>query len=243
MRLANNYFFDLQLINFSTKSSVFFLILIVFISCQNSDTASKSVDVENDTSQVKNEKVALLNDTSVHFLWRENVYDDGIKDSINTIILNESYIKKIPDSHKAAIGYIATFIGNECWWDGAMNEDRSNLKCQILTALDLGYQCSDRHIDFIKKWFSNDDKVLEEIEQCPLIPYTATIQNTFDIIDIIQKKDTLELSFAVTQMNMRESVITSYTEKDIFKIHQNEVFLISKEMSEFEKDQMTIGEK
>jgi len=43
------------------------------------------------------------------------------------------------DQEKAAIGYVYTSIGNECWWDAEANDDRSNLDCKIITALGLVY--------------------------------------------------------------------------------------------------------
>ena len=67
------------------------------------------------------------------------------------------------------------------------------------------------------------------------------MQNTFDTIVIKRMQDTLEISFAVTQMNMREGINTKYTENNIFKVNQNGLNLISKEMSEFVKSKMTIG--
>ena len=91
------------------------------------------------------------------------------------------------DPEKAALGCIATFIGSECWWDGETNNDRTNLDCKIITALGLGYQCSDEHLLFLRKWFSTDKEVLSKLEtsNCPTTPYTATSQNTFDEIKLI----------------------------------------------------------
>jgi hypothetical protein len=79
-------------------------------------------------------------------------------------------------------------------WDGEYKSDRSNLKCKILNALDLGYQCSQTHLGFLKKWFRIDEKVLKRLEDCSTIPSTSTVQNTFDKIQITQKIKILLLS-------------------------------------------------
>ncbi len=223
------------------NNACFLLIVVLFSSCQNSSPPPIEQERSENVQLVESIDFEILRDTSVHFLWRENVYDDEIQDSVNSIVINESYVKIISPSEKAALAYVSTFIGNDCWWDGAMNEERSNLKCTILTALNLGYQCSDGHLGLIRKWFSRDKTVLNEIVNCPTIPYTSTMQNTFEAIDIKRMQDTLEIFFAVTQMNMREGINTKYTENNIFKVNQNGLNLISKEMSEFVKSKMTIG--
>src|SRR3569832_142073 len=79
----------------------------------------------------------MVNDTTVKFLWRANKYNEELKDTFNSIFINEAYCKTISDAERAALGYVATFIGNECWWDGEATDERSNLKCVILTALNL----------------------------------------------------------------------------------------------------------
>ena len=68
-------------------------------------------------------------------------------------MLNQDYIKTMTDPEKAALGYVATFVGNDCWWDGEANEEKSNLDCKIITTLGLGYQCSNEHLGFLRKWF------------------------------------------------------------------------------------------
>lgn len=130
---------------------------------------------------------------------------------------------------------MATFIGNECWWDGKSktNVDRSNLKCKILTSLNLGYQCSDKHLGFLHQWFRNDKKVLEELEDCPTTPYTSTTQDTFDEIILTVKGDTISVWFKANGVNMREQKYWSWTEIDYFKLNDSELQLIKKVESNY----------
>ena len=224
------------------KKVFFIVFLFSIISCQNEKEKTKiSSDLQRESNDQPDAIENVSRDTIVTFLWRENIYDESIKDSISTIVINKDFCESIHDSEKAALAYIATFIGSECWWDGSMNEDRSNLQCEIHKALNLGYQCSKKHLGIIEKWFSGDKDVLDEIQNCPIIPHTATVQNTFDKIDLNRIGDTIEISFAVTQINTREALSTEYTEKNIFIIQGDQITLHKKEMSEFKKKTMVIG--
>ena len=129
-------------------------------------------------------KPLKLTDKKVKFLWREFLYDKEFSKEINTIILNKNYIKSISEPEKAALAYTATFIGNGCGWDGKADGSTGNLKCKILTALDLGYQCSVQHLGFLRDWFRNDHKILKELENCTTTPDGATVQDTFDEIHL-----------------------------------------------------------
>ena len=211
--------------------------MIVFLAAcgQSSSNAENNSLVMADTTRSTTEVTAplpfLLPDTTIKFLWRENRYHEEYKDSVSYIVINEDYCKIIPDQCKAAIGYVATFVGNECWWDGNANNDRSNLKCKILTALNLGYQCSDTHLGYLKHWFKGDEKSIKELEfeNCPTTPYTSTIQDTFDEITLIVKGDEIQVHFKATAMNTREQSTSSWIETDYFQYSKEHIRLINKE--------------
>lgn len=179
----------------------------------------------------KNLKTLQLKDKKIKFLWRETKYNDELKTEINSIILNENYIKTISEPEKAALAYIATFVGNECEWDGNANENRSNLKCKILWALGLGYQCSYNHLNFVKTWFRHEKEILKELENCPTTPDGATIQDTFDEINLEVKNNRITLFFKASGINMREGKSWTWTEKHIFDFKENELRLVKKEIS------------
>ncbi len=167
----------------------------------------------------------------VKFLWRKIQYDKDLKTNINTIYLNENYIKTISEPEKVALAYVATFIGNECSWDGKADENRSNLKCKILDALDLGYQCSSKHLDFLRFWFRNDKEILKELENCPTTPDGATIQDTFDEINLEVNGNKIIISFKANGINMREENSWNWSEKHFFESKKNELILLKKEIS------------
>lgn len=181
----------------------------------------------------------------VQFLWRAEKFDEKLNQSFNSIFINKPFSNSISNQEKAALGYVATFIGNECWWDGKANENRSNLKCEILTALDLGYQCSDKHLNFLRKWFSKDAVALKKLESCRTMPYTATVQTTFDEITIFTDKDNkiITVNYKVLGMNIRESKNWSWAQTDTFKYDLENITLINSQKSELTKENIEINEK
>jgi len=177
----------------------------------------------------------LSENKQVKFLWLADKFDQELNLEVKSIFINESFCSSISNQEKAALGYVATFIGNECWWDGEKpNEDRSNLKCKILTALNLGYQCSDKHYGFLKSWFSKDTVVLKKLERCVSMPFTATIQTTFDEITLFTDKDnkTITVNYKTYRINVRESSRKAWTQTDIFNYDLNSITLISSEKSD-----------
>lgn len=117
-------------------------------------------------------------------------------DQNGTLQLNTNYIKTLTDPQRAALGYIASDVSNECYWDGDKNADGSNLKCKFLSALNLGYQCSEKHLSFLKKWFSEDHKVLERLQYCQKTESSAKIQDHFSEVKMITTKDTIKIIYS-----------------------------------------------
>lgn len=207
--------------------------IVILASCSrsNSDTDKQVTNTDSTMgiSTVVPPKTFSLKDTTIKFLWRDKKYDEELKETVNAIFINEAYCKTITDPERAALGYVATFIGNECWWDGEYKEDRSNLKCKILTALDLGYQCSDKHLGFLRQWFKNDTIVLEELENCPTTPHTATLQETFDEITLTVKGNTISVWFRANGVNVSVSDSWRWKETDYFQLDTDNLRLIKKE--------------
>ena len=180
----------------------------------------------------------------VKFLWRGEKFDEEINQEVNSIFINEAFVNSISDQEKAAVAFVATFVGNECSWDGGVNKDRSNLKCKILNVLDLGYQCSDSHLGFLRRWFANDEKALKDLAICGTMPDGATVQTTFDEIDIITNDDqnTLSVIYKVIGMNMRESKTWSYTQTDYFEYTKDKMNWVDSVKSEVVEEKIAVGE-
>lgn len=217
-------------------------IFVILASCgQTNNNSDKNELVNSDavvseTDENTSVRSFKLTDKTVKFLWRADKYDEAFKDTFNSIFIDEDFCKTITEPERAALGYVATFIGNECNWDGDYKEDRSNLKCKLLTALNLGYQCSDKHLGFLRRMFKNDPKVLEELksDNCPTIPDGATIQYTFDEITLNVKGNLISVSFKANGVNMRASESWSRTETDYFQFDNDNIKLLKKDESKVE---------
>ncbi|PRD56637.1 hypothetical protein C5749_05225 [Sphingobacterium gobiense] len=173
-----------------------------------------------------------LQPRSVKFLWHEERFMEEYDATVSTIVLDEGYVANISDPEKAALGYVATFIGNECAWDGKATPNRSNLKCKILTALDLGYQCSNTHLGFLRHWFRSDSTALKKLESCPTIPDGSTIQETFDKIDLKVDGNEIIVAYTIVSINTREGKSWTWDVKDHFRFHNNRLELVKTERSE-----------
>ncbi len=196
----------------------YIVILFLFTSCkQENKHSQETAPIKTDSTQV-----VTTTDKSIRFLWR---------DSSAAIVINQDFCKTITDFEKAALGYVATFMGNECEWDGMPTKDRSNLKCEILTALNLGYQCSEQHLGFLQQWFKNDTTVLKELEACPTTPNTSTIQETFEEIVLTTKGNEISVSFKASGIHLREEREWSWSETNHFKVQNERIQLVRKERS------------
>lgn len=118
------------------------------------------------------------------------------------IVLNEDFLKNVTDFQRAALGYIATQAGNDCRWDGPRKEDESNLKCKLLTALNLGYMCSSQHLSFLEKWFREDEKSMEKLQRCSKRVVDDRITDKFNYILLISKGETLTITYEAKGRNL-----------------------------------------
>ena len=226
---------------------VYIATLVLLASCGQTKNTSDKNEVVNSvpvSKTVDNTSVTnfQLTDKTVKFLWRADRYDEALKDTVNSIFINEDFCKTITNPERAALGYVATFIGNECWWDGEANDERSNLKCKILTALNLGYQCSDKHLGFLRQWFKNDNKSIKELENCPTTPYTSTIQDTFDEITLTVKENKISVFFKASGVNTREGKSWSWTETDHFQLDNDNLRLTKIDKSKVKHEHFEMSE-
>lgn len=193
-----------------------FLLLILLFSCKQNNNEDKT---KLDLSQ---------KDTGTKLVWRKEVFDPKLKANLSKIVLNEQYFQNISEPEKAAIGYVATFVGSECDWDEKVNKNFTNLNCKVISALGLGYQCSDTHLNFLKRWFRDDPKVLSELKDCSVIPFTATEQNTFDSLNITEKEDTIKILYEASGVNLNEGKNWNWSEEVLFRISNDKLILVNK---------------
>lgn len=202
---------------------------ILFISCGQTFNSN---DTNKDTAHNAQSDLTANNytpkDSTIKVLWREDIYDTMLKDTVSTIILNDNYFKHISDAERAAIAYVATFVGSECDWNGEANDSFTNLNCKVIRALDLGYQCSDKHLNFLRHWFRNDTTFLKKLNDCPIIPFTATHQNTFVYLTIKTNTGSIKVDYEAGWTNGPEADSGEWTESILFKVNNGELIVLNK---------------
>ncbi|MES2688779.1 MAG: hypothetical protein V4658_00155 [Bacteroidota bacterium] len=212
------------------KTLYFLFAALIIAGCGNNDSKPSETVTDSIASHdtIIPEPVALSN-KSITVAWRANVYYSQLQDSVSTILLDTSFCKQISEPERAAIGFVVTFIGNECYWDGDAKEDMSNLKCRVTDALHLGYQCSDTHLKFLREWFKNDQASLSRIKDCPLIPHTASSQTTFDEIRLTVKDSVIKVWYRANGMDMRTNDAWYWTQEDTFEVEADGLKLVKQQ--------------
>jgi hypothetical protein len=213
--------------------------LVLFASCGQTNVDHKEPIKADSLVQRNNNsppEPITLSDKGEKFLWRESRYDKKLKDTFTAIVINETLCKTVTEPERAALGFVATFVGNECNWDGEAKDDFSNLKCKILSSLDLGYQCSDKHLGFLRRWFKNDNKSLKQLENCPTVPYTASSQTTFDYINLNVNGNEIAIAFGANGVNMQMGESWSWTETDHFVFDKDNIRLNKKDESKVKRE-------
>jgi hypothetical protein len=195
------------------------LICLGVYSCNQQQEQKETADITQPIQPVIKSAEGLTK-----ILWLEKQFDPEFNAEVKVIRLNQTYFDKIDEAEKAVIGYYATFHGNECWWENDKpNDDRSNLRCKIIDALQLGYQCSDMQLDFLKKWFRTQPALVQELDHCPTIPTTSTQQDSFEEIIVERKIDVFTIRFTICAENLRDKITRCYEEVHTFRIFADAV--------------------
>ena len=168
-------------------------------------------------------KVYATQNALQKIVWREDIYDPDIKGSVSVIKLDENYFAGVTGPEKAVLGYLASTIGNECYADGS----KLNVKCKLLTALNLGYQCSESNKTFLKSWFRDDAAIVSQIENCkPTLP--LNIEKTFEEVKISTENNTVKVELKGLKLNIKENTESRWSENIEFKIEGDKLSLVSR---------------
>lgn len=178
-----------------------------------------SVLVQNDlvAGSTQEHNVYVTQNTLQKIVWREDIYDPSIKGTVNVIKLDDSYFANVTGPEKAVLGYLASTIGNECYADG-----KQNVKCKILSALNIGYQCSEESKSFLKGWFRDDAVIVSQIENCkPTLP--STIEKTFEEVQISSSNNIIKVELVGLKLNIKENSASKWSETLSFKVDGDKV--------------------
>jgi hypothetical protein len=204
---------------------VFTVIAVISLLAENVSRAG-GYDIGT-SAEGYNYKGYNFKDTTVKAVWREDVYDSKLKGNVNVIMLNEDYFKSLSDPEKAVLGYLASTIGNECYKDGA-----SDVKCRLLTALNLGSQCSESNKQFLSGWFKNEPEILKQVENCKHTLPGANVEKTFDVVKVSTSGDVIKVSIKGLKLNIKENSSSTWNENLTFKLADNSLTLIERKKTD-----------
>lgn len=146
-------------------------------------------------------------------------------------------LEKLASPEKAALAYISSRVGNECKQVGTFEENNNSdeeyhLTCSLTSALDLGYQCEETHLEFLRTWFKMDALTLEELESCYSTPWTATAQTRINQLKLARKEDKIYVFLDAEGINVREDLTWEWKQTLIFQIKDNAITRIDKRDTE-----------
>ncbi|WP_299990034.1 hypothetical protein [uncultured Pontibacter sp.] len=216
--------------------------LVLLFGCSSVETDTSTEETAAGIAPAETE-VHTVTRSKVPFLWREKVYDTSLQDSISSITIDQKLAEELTDAERAALGYVATFIGSECDWDGKVDPEFSNLKCKALSALKLGYQCSNEHLGFLQHWFRNDQEVLAQLASCPRIPFTASSQQSFNYIYLSSQGDTIKVWFSAGGVNLPMNAAWEWTEENVFLAQDDAISMVRADKSEVIRSELKFDEE
>jgi hypothetical protein len=204
------------------KQEYFFVIVLISYFALNTILAPESF-----SEDIRNKTVYITKSEMKRVVWREDVYDQSLKANVSVIMIDEAYFSSVTDPEKAVLGYLASTIGNECFEDGG----KQNVKCKLLTALNMGYQCSDANKTFLKNWFRDDAAIMKQIDKCkPLI--AKTIEKTFDEVKISSADNIIKISLKGLKLNIKENSASKWSEQMTFKLDGDKLTLTDRTKKE-----------
>jgi hypothetical protein len=142
-----------------------------------------------------------------------------------TLYFDQRQLDSLKDEEKAALGYVLSFVGNECQRDYTHEENL--VACSLALALGLGYQCRDQHLNFLKYWFRFDKESLEGLEFCYETPNTATLQTELSLLKMAQCGRWIIIDMKADGMFLREDEFWEVEERFIFEKRSKHLFQLN----------------
>jgi hypothetical protein len=195
--------------------------------------------------------------------FRDTTIGIYVKTEDDDMFLNRDYFAVMSDAERAALGFVVMRVGNNCDWadvdeegangityyDSGISVDltkqapstNQTLRCEILSALGLGLQCSNKHLGYLRRWFSEDEKALNFLtqENCPKIPFTATNQTVFKHIQMTTKGDQIVIEAEITSYHFSMGVSYDWTRTAVFSLDKKGLKLVSYEDSEYLNNELS----
>ena len=126
--------------------------------------------------------------------------------------VNKNELLKLKESEKALVLWYLYAYGNAC--DGNTHKP----KCEILQTLKITDECNSEHLSFLLQWFSTDMLAVYKLKNCPVLPVKSAIQNEFEKIILLHKKDTIFINYKIKGMNNSQEKSWNIEKKEAYVI-------------------------
>ena len=131
--------------------------------------------------------------------------------------INKQDVDKLNEPLRALAAYYSALAGNNC--DGT--------NCDLTSALGLGVQGSDKHIELIKKWFPNDTVAKTLIRQdCFQSSNGSSYFTDYNSLIFDVNRDTVVVRFIILTYDHGKSYLKKETDTAI--INKNETIRIKR---------------
>ncbi|NQY68610.1 MAG: hypothetical protein HRT72_12930 [Flavobacteriales bacterium] len=160
------------------------------------------------------------------FLWREIEMDEKFNHDLSILKLNQGCIDTLTEREKAAITYLSTWVGNDCDWEDDNNQLDNNLKCKIISAFDLGYQCSDKHIGLLTKWFKNDEQAMKLIGRCTNMERTNKSLTGFYFMDLARTGNLFIVTYDIFGVGIKNYFSFEWSAEVVFEMLEDEIKIV-----------------
>ena len=127
-------------------------------------------------------------------------------------IINSEFLQAINSPEKALLMANLYAYGNECV------SSSTSAKCKILKELGVENECDEQHINFLKKWFKKVFLMKHKLQNCPNLPHTFAIQNSFDKIVMRRNSDTISITIRVKGINKSQEKSWDHEQTDTYLI-------------------------
>ena len=135
---------------------------------------------------------------------------------INIDNVNQQYLSTLDNAEKALLQYYLFAYGNSC-----NSNSKNNLKCLLLSKLNIKDECETSQINFLRSWFGNNMLMNLKLNKCPQLPSEGAVKNTIDKIVLSRKVDTLTIVIKVRGVNNLQEKYWDIEQTDSFLIKKN----------------------
>jgi hypothetical protein len=139
--------------------------------------------------------------------------------------LDRETIACLTDAERAAVGFVTPTLGGRCIPAPGDDDAHGHLDCPLTSALGLGYQCEEKHKEFLQRWLPKDAPA-----QCRRWPDTAYTQETLTTLTLTTVGQILTVDYEASGTTGPGGKSWSWSETLVFEADGERLVLASRKM-------------